>query len=152
MYLSQALVKVMTEYNLQKKKRIVSSNEMVKLVEHELPSILEDKLDNHELYHIKGSCGMGGWASVPWVCLMDKDITDSTKKGIYVGYLFSENMEHVYLTLMTGVTEFTNRLRDKIGHEVIENQVQYNRKFIKSLSDNIEKFNIEESFFFTPKA
>ena len=36
---------------------------------------------------------------------MNKEITTSTQRGYYIVYLFSEDMERLYLTLAQGVTE-----------------------------------------------
>ena len=53
---------------------------------------------------------------------MNKDITTTTQEGVYVVYLFSQDMERVYLTFNQGVTrstkeEFTNN-RDKLRAEM----------------------------------
>ncbi|MGB9803288.1 McrB family protein [Desulfofundulus sp.] len=59
---------------------------------------------------VEGSIGKGTWAKIPWLALMDSRITDTTQKGIYVVYLFSEDMSKLYLTLNQGVTEIAKNL------------------------------------------
>lgn len=55
-------------------------------------------------YIIEGSVGRGNWAKVPWIAILDQRMTTTVQKGIYIVYLFAENMESVYLTLNQGVT------------------------------------------------
>lgn len=62
-------------------------------------------------YLIKGSAGNGGAAFCPWVAFFDPDETNTATRGMYVVYLFAENMETVALSLNQGVTE----LRDTFG-------------------------------------
>ncbi|WP_394214302.1 MrcB family domain-containing protein [Thermoanaerobacter kivui] len=62
-------------------------------------------------YFIKGSNGQGNWAEIPWVAIMDKNITQTTMEGVYIVYLFSSDMKRLYLTLNQGYT----KLKDKYG-------------------------------------
>lgn len=50
------------------------------------------------------SCGKGGWAFVPWIAVFHNQETNSTQKGVYVIYLFRQDMQGFYLTLNQGVT------------------------------------------------
>lgn len=69
-------------------------------------------------FTIKGSVGQGNWATVPWIAIMDNRITSSTQKGFYIVYLFSEDMQHVYLTLAQGVTETSKEEMRRINEEI----------------------------------
>jgi hypothetical protein len=51
------------------------------------------------------SVGQGNWARVPWISLLDIRLTDTTQRGVYIVFLFREDMSGVYLTLSQGVTE-----------------------------------------------
>lgn len=53
----------------------------------------------------KWSVGQGNWAKVPWIAFLDSRITDTTQRGIYVVYVFREDMKGVYLSFMQGVTD-----------------------------------------------
>ena len=75
-----------------------------------------------ETYTVKGSVGQGNWATVPWLAIMDNRVTKTTQKGYYIVYLFSEDMEHVYLTLAQGVTETSKEDMQRINKE-IQNQI-----------------------------
>lgn len=53
---------------------------------------------------VKGSPGQGNWAQVPWIAVFDPAVTNSATRGYYVVYLFSHDMERVYLSLNQGTT------------------------------------------------
>jgi 5-methylcytosine-specific restriction protein A len=59
----------------------------------------------------KGGCGMSGkWTHVPWVGVFDPAITVGAQHGYYIVYLFSTDMERVYLSMNQGTTEIQNNL------------------------------------------
>lgn len=63
---------------------------------------------------IKWSVGQGNWARVPWIAFLDDRETSTTRGGVYVVYLFKQDMSGVYLTYNQGVSN----LRDTYGREV----------------------------------
>ncbi|RCW46651.1 McrB family protein [Halanaerobium sp. MA284_MarDTE_T2] len=115
------LAKIVSEYKEARLHEEFTGHKLGDLMRHELPDYLEEKLSSNfktENYIIKGSIGMGNWAKVPWLAIMNKDITTTTQEGVYVVYLFSQDMERVYLIFNQGVTrstkeEFINN-RDKL--------------------------------------
>lgn len=70
-----------------------------------LPSELKALPFIDEQYKVQGSVGQGNWATVPWLAVLDKRITETTQHGEYVVYLFAEDMSAVYLTFNQGVTK-----------------------------------------------
>ena len=119
------LAKIVSEYKEARLHEEFAGHELGDLMRHQLPEFLEEKLSSNykiDNYIIKGSIGMGNWAKVPWLAIMNKDITTTTQEGVYVVYLFSQDMERVYLTFNQGVTrstkeEFINN-RDKLRAEM----------------------------------
>lgn len=80
-----------------------------------------DELKNIEQlkgFKLKGSIGNGNFAEVPWVAIMDGNITNATTKGIYIVFLFSADGEKVFLTLNQGVTYFKNKKLKK--HDIVK--------------------------------
>jgi len=53
----------------------------------------------------KWSLGKGVWAKVPWVALMNRNVTTSTQHGLYIVMLVAEDLSRLYLTLNQGMTE-----------------------------------------------
>ncbi len=103
------LLRIMQQYQNAKRESF-SNNPLGHFVRQMIPQELKKLafIDDH--YKVQGSVGMGNWATIPWIAIMDKRITETTQQGEYIVYLFSENMESVYLTLAQGVTV---PLRDK---------------------------------------
>lgn len=49
---------------------------------------------------------------------MDQKVTDSTQRGYYLVYLFSEDMRRLYLTLAQGVTETPRDEMERVKKEI----------------------------------
>src|SRR5690606_13649385 len=61
----------------------------------------------------------------PWIAIYDKRITTTAQEGVYIVYLFSADMERVYLTLNQGCT----RLISTIGRrEAIKTMEEISNK------------------------
>ena len=58
---------------------------------------------------------------------MHRDITTSTQRGYYIVYLFSEDMQRLYLTIGQGVTETSKEEMQKIKEEIRE-QIHMSQK------------------------
>jgi 5-methylcytosine-specific restriction protein B len=54
---------------------------------------------------IKASPGQGTWADVPWLAILDPEISKTTEDGIYPVYLFRADGSGVYLSLGQGTTK-----------------------------------------------
>ena len=67
-------------------------SEVSEIVRQKLPAAFKQFLgDKSNQYVIKGSVGVGRATKTPWIAIMDKDITDSTRRGIYIAFLFSSD-------------------------------------------------------------
>ncbi|MEY2304021.1 McrB family protein [Bacillus tropicus] len=69
-------------------------------------------------YVVKGSVGQTKWANVPWFAIMNQKITKSTQRGYYIVYLFSEDMQRLYLTIAQGVTDTPKEEIEIIKQEI----------------------------------
>lgn len=59
-----------------------------------------------------GSGGKGNAAVCPWIAVFNPDETTTAQRGMYVVYLFAEDMKSVSLSLNQGVTEFRNAAKN----------------------------------------
>lgn len=57
-------------------------------------------------YKVKGSIGQGNPAEVPWICIFDREITESAQDGYYIVLLFNSQMNGVYVSLNQGWTQY----------------------------------------------
>ncbi len=95
---------------------------------------LRDEIQNlvGDSYLVKGSMGQGQKAECPWISILNRDITCSTTKGIYVVYIFKKDMSGFYLCLEQGITNFENLYRKK-KYEYVSKVGDY---FKKEIDDN----------------
>ncbi|MBK5472886.1 MULTISPECIES: MrcB family domain-containing protein [Bacillus] len=118
--LREKFLMVMNEY-LQARTERFAGHKMGSVVRNEMTTeITRLPFIDHNQYVVTGSIGQGNWAAVPWLAIMNKDITTSTQRGYYIVYLFSEDMERLYLTLAQGVTETSKEEMQKIKEEIRE--------------------------------
>ncbi|QEL67387.1 MULTISPECIES: DUF3578 domain-containing protein [unclassified Bacillus cereus group] len=128
--LREKFLTVMNEY-LQARTERFAGHKMGAVVRHEMTTeITRLPFINHNQYVVTGSIGQGNWAAVPWLAIMNKEITTSTQRGYYIVYLFSEDMERLYLTLAQGVTETAKEDMQKIKEEIRE-QIHMSQKVKK---------------------
>ncbi|MEK5061724.1 ATPase [Paenibacillus sp. FSL H7-0326] len=126
--LHDALSQIMNTY-LQAKTEPFAQHPLGTLVRNSIPSQLKDLLSLNEQYKVQGSVGQGNWATIPWIALMDKRITQTTQQGEYIVYLFSEDMQSVYLTFIQGVTEPLKQGKLR-GYEYLKQKTQEIRSLI----------------------
>src|SRR5690606_12903554 len=127
--LKLALEKIMNSY-ITAKSEGFAGHPIGTLFRKEIPEQLRALSFIDSNYKIQGSVGQGNWANIPWIAIMDKRITDTTQRGEYIVYLFSEDMESAYLTLNQGVTVPKKDYGKKEGHQFLENKAREIRKLL----------------------
>lgn len=109
----QSLINNVLNNYLNAKNQPFTGNLMAALIRNNFrDEIYKTGIITPDQYVITGSPGKGNWASVPWICIFNKSVTTSAKKGVYIAYLFARDCESVYLTFMQGCTE----LRETLGN------------------------------------
>lgn len=111
-------------------------------VTKKIPALLKELLGPS--YFIKGSVGAGLLTRTPWIAIMDKEITTSTQRGVYIVFLFSTDLSHVYLTLNQGTTvpgKFGVRLNKEQVIErrnQIRNSLHTTSAYLQSCNDKLK--------------
>ncbi|KIF02718.1 hypothetical protein PL81_28350 [Streptomyces sp. RSD-27] len=62
---------------------------------------------------VAGFGGKGSAASAPWVGVFDPAINTDPKVGLYLAYIFSTDLTSVTLTLQQGVSELSDKIKEK---------------------------------------
>ncbi|MGG1518254.1 DUF3578 domain-containing protein [Paenibacillus oryzisoli] len=101
--LKEALSDVLSTY-LTAKREPLAGHRLGNLMRQVIPAELKKLPFIHADLKIQGSIGQGNWATIPWIAIMDKRLTETTRQGEYLVYLFAEDMKSLYLTFMQGVT------------------------------------------------
>lgn len=110
---------VMTIYEQEKREKFSKERRSFQLVTRAIPEALKAlPFLLPDRYVVKGSVGQGVWTDVPWVAVMDQEVTDSTQRGYYIAYLFSEDMRRLYLTLAQGVTETPRDEMERVKRDI----------------------------------
>lgn len=105
------------------------------IITKDIPQQLSLMLNNN--YIIKGSVGAGRATKTPWISILDKEITTSTREGVYVVFLFASDFRRIYLTFNQGTTvpgQFGPRLNKKeisANSQAIRKMLQYNNSVLK---------------------
>lgn len=84
-----------------------------------ISSIISEKYPS---YIVSGSAGAGNWANVPWLSILNPEITKSTQDGIYPVYLFRADGKGVYLSFNQGTTA-PQKLLGKVKAELKTNSL-----------------------------
>ncbi|TBX75885.1 DUF3578 domain-containing protein [Bacillus mycoides] len=125
--LREGFLRVMDGY-LDAKKGSTKDHRLAKFFREDITAEIKHlPFIDHSKYSVTGSAGIGVWASIPWVAIMHKDITTSTQRGYYIVYLFSEDMERLYLTIGQGVKDTPNKEMKKIKQEIRQHIHMSNR-------------------------
>lgn len=103
--LSELFDFVLNNYIMAKNAQAFAGHPLGECVRSTIPGILRLSADSDQNYIIKGSVGQGNWATVPWIAVMNGEITTTTQHGVYVVYLFSSDGKTLYLTLNQGCTD-----------------------------------------------
>jgi hypothetical protein len=85
--------------------------------------------------HVRWSFGQGAWARIPWVAILDDRVAKATSDGVYVIYLFREDMSGVYATLNQGITKAKAHLGADAGRAMIRQRSEALRRFAGPLRD-----------------
>ncbi len=83
--------------------------------------------------NVRWSFGQGAWARIPWLALLDGRVAHATSAGVYVIYLFREDMSGVYATLNQGITKEKERLGAEGGRASIRQRSEELRGFAIAL-------------------
>lgn len=131
--------RVMNNY-LSARKEDYTDHPLADFIRNGIPVKIKKLVNNFDkesdTKRVKGSAGMATWARVPWISIMDERETTSAKEGVYLVYLFSQDMNRLYLTLMQGVTEFREKYDSaQEVREALNERGEEIKKMIDNLGD-----------------
>ena len=118
MEIRELFSEIMKNYiDTSKREMYNSKSKVYQLVVNDSKNVLEKiikNFDDKEIdIEVKASCGTGSWTYYPWIAIFNPNITRTIQEGVYIVYLFSEDMKRVYLTLNQGYTNLKKQLGSK---------------------------------------
>ncbi len=120
-----------------KKGRFNKNHEMFKLVNYTATDAVKNIAEEYGL-SARGSSGAGGWTKYPWIAIYNDNITTTIQRGVYIVYLFSQDMSRVYLTLNQGCTN----LKKELGTKAARKTMVSTREMIRNTLNN-SRFNTD---------
>ena len=94
---------------------------------------------NNDHYKFRSSCGQhSNWADVPWIAVLNPEITTSTMRGYYVVYLFSIDMKRVYLSFNQGMTDIEKELKTEGAAKELLRRAEFIRDRIPEFKNDFE--------------
>ncbi|MGE7780440.1 MrcB family domain-containing protein [Peribacillus sp. NPDC097264] len=118
MNLRDCLLNVSSKY-LPAKSENFGGHSLASFIRHDVPKVLSKLhfLDDVR-YLVTASAGQGKWTSAPWIAILNRTVTNSTQRGYYLVYLFSEDMQRLYLSFSQGVTETSKEDIQRIKKDI----------------------------------
>lgn len=109
MGISSLIAKAAKDYQ-KARTQAFANNPIRNIFVKQIPDTLKNNV-NLNGYIIKGSIGQGNFAKVPWIAIMDPQLTDTTRAGIYIVFLFSADGKKVYLSFDQGISHLRENLK-----------------------------------------
>ncbi len=144
---------VLDNYLLPENGTFSSNMEYYKVIVNKIPEEIGKLFDNRK-YKIYGSCGKGAKSASPYIAILDRNITTSTQRGIYVDFIFKSDMSGFYLTIDQGITSIKEKYGNKASEEKAKNAANYFRSLVSDLgifkaglvSVHIKSGSLEEGY------
>lgn len=119
---------------------------MLRVVHNSIPNDLRNFINNNQ-YKVIGSVGKGNLAVCPHVCILDTEITSSTRFGFYIAYLFKKDMSGVYLSFMWGSTQFDKKNTEN-DYNFSDMDLAVNE--VRNLVNEYKNINFNEEMLLSP--
>jgi len=112
------LIEICKEYQNEIKKPLADNpyQDELKKIRNNLSNSLKDLLKNIDVSVVKGQTN---WSDVAWIAFLHKRVTNSTTKGYYPAYLFSEDSKQFELALVQGLDAISEEYKGKGGTEAV---------------------------------
>jgi len=102
---SDKLIKLTSNW-VQASKEPFTNHPIATLLRNDLKNDIEKIVKQfEETYLVNASAGAGNWSNVPWISILNPEITTTTQDGIYPVYLFCADGSGFYLSLNQGTTK-----------------------------------------------
>lgn len=103
------------------------------VIEDVLPRLVWEALGHDDQYIVDGSLGKGMMTETPWICVFDRDITETAQDGYYIAILFTTDMSAIYISLAPGWTQFENAYGKKEGRLELKRTVKTAQGLLRTL-------------------
>jgi len=95
-----------------------------------------DPIRTRETLRVVASPGLGNWAKVPWISILDSRETTSNQRGVSCVFLFREDLQGVYLTFNQGVAKLKKELGVAEARRALRDRAKVLRDRFPELEDS----------------
>ena len=113
---------ILNIYKSEWTNNIDKTQKSYRLIVKQLPNIISNILSNTQ-YKVIGSVGKGNKTKCPWISILNTS-TKSAGSGLYIVYIFKEDMSGFYLCLMQGYTYLEKYLKNKFKTKKVNDKIQ----------------------------
>ena len=126
---------ILNIYKSEWTNNIDKTQKSYRLIVEQLPNIISNILSNTQ-YKVIGSVGKGNKTKCPWISILNTS-TKSAGSGLYIVYIFKEDMSGFYLCLMQGYRYLEKYLKNKFKTKKVNDKIQsISNIFKKMISDH----------------
>lgn len=145
MGLNYALNHIMENYAKEKTNTFSRSNALISFINNYVPQKILPPLLPDDTLICKGSAGKGRWSNNPWLAIFNSAITTSAQNGFYPVYLFSEDMDKVYLSLNQGVTIVKTQYKASTSEALKARADNFRAKLGAQISDLLRNITLSSN-------
>lgn len=90
-------------------------------------------------YRVVGFAGDRSWAEIPWIQILDREITRTPNSGVFLGYYLNKDEEKLYLTLSAAADVRDSMDREDIYKRVSKRDFDIDPEGIELTDENLVK-------------
>ena len=132
---------ILNNYLLAENAVFSSDKEYYKVIVNRIPDEIR-KIISNDTFKVSGSCGKGSKSKAPYLAIMNKSITETTQRGLYVDFVFKSDMSGFYLAIDQGLSNF----RDIFGNSKANEKALQASNYFRSIISNVYDFNVDQQF------
>ena len=141
----EVLTEISKNY-LEAKKQDLADHPLADYIRKSSKNLIKPSMDEFgENFYFTSSAGQSTWADVPWIAILDPEVTTTTQEGYDAVYLFSVDMERVYLSLNQGIAFLTKELGQKKAIAELKRRASFMRDRIPEYKEFFEDDPIDLS-------
>ena len=142
--IKEALSEISSKY-LNAKKEDLKGHELADYIRKCSNELIKPTLGDYSgNFLFRSSAGIHqAWADVPWIAIMDPEVTTTTQTGYYVVYLFSVDMKKIALSLNQGITFLTDELGQKKAIQELSRKASFIRDRVGEYKNTFSELKID---------
>ena len=102
------------------------------IISETIPQQIRSLASLPETFKVYGSYGKGNWVDIPWIAILDKDITETTQKGYGVVFEFSSDLKGLFINMGLGWEQYESEYGQKEGKIKVKQTIKYLHKLLRT--------------------